>query len=93
MDTSYTGGLKSLDFAPAVRVAYNLTDKWAVSAEEYADYGPLHSFYSASDQAHMIYGVVNHAFKFLEVEAGVGIGVTSATDKVTMKLLLIKDLN
>ena len=92
LDTSWDG-VKNLDFAPAMRVAYNFNDKTALAVEEYADYGPLHSFYSASDQAHMIYGVVNHTFKFLEVEAGVGIGVTSATDKVTMKLLLIKDLN
>jgi hypothetical protein len=37
--------------------------------------------------------VVNYATKFLEIEAGVGFGLTSATDKVTVKLLLIKDLN
>jgi len=36
---------------------------------------------------------VDHTMKFLEFEAGVGIGLTSATDKVTVKLLLIKDLN
>ncbi len=39
MDTEYTGGFKSLDFAPAIRVAYNLTPRWSVAAEEYADYG------------------------------------------------------
>jgi hypothetical protein len=92
LDTAYDG-LKNLDFAPAFRVAYNVSDKWAVSAEEYADYGPLHSLYGGSDQAHMLYGVVNHTMKFLEIEAGVGVGLTSSTDKVTMKLLLIKDLN
>ncbi len=92
LDTEYDG-LKNLDFAPAVRIAYNFSDKWAVSAEEYADYGPLHSLYGASEQAHMLYGVVNHTMKFLEIEAGVGVGLTSATDKVTLKLLLIKDLN
>ena len=41
----------------------------------------------------MLYGVVNHTMKFLEIEAGVGVGLTSSTDKFTMKLLLIKDLN
>ena len=92
LDTEYDG-FKNLDFAPAVRLAYNVNDKTALSLEEYADYGPLHDFLPANDQYHMIYGVVNHTFKFLEVEAGVGVGVTSATDKVTMKLLLIKDLN
>jgi hypothetical protein len=92
LDTEYDG-LKNLDFAPAFRIAYNVSDKWAVSAEEYADYGPLRRLYGVSDQAHMLYGVVNHTMKFLEIEAGAGIGLTSATDKFTMKLLLIKDLN
>ncbi len=92
LDTAYDG-FKNLDFAPAMRVAYNFNEKWALSAEEYADYGPLHSLLPASEQAHMIYGVVNHTMKYLEVEAGVGVGVTSATDKLTIKLLLIKDLN
>src|SRR5271169_693333 len=50
MDTSYTGGLKGLDFAPAIRVAYNFTDKWALSAEEYADYGQLRNISSANQQ-------------------------------------------
>ncbi len=92
LDTEYDG-LKNLDFAPAMRIAYNINDKLAVSVEEYADYGPLHALYGASEQAHMIYGVVNHTMKFLEFEAGIGVGLTSSTDKVTMKLLLIKDLN
>ena len=41
----------------------------------------------------MLYGVVNHAMKYFEIEAGVGVGLTSATDKLTLKLLVIKDLN
>jgi hypothetical protein len=93
VDTSYTGGLKSLDFAPSVRVAYNLTDKWAVSAEEYADYGPLRQIYSASDQSHQIWAVVNHDTKIVNIEAGIGFGLTSASDKVTLKLMLSRDLN
>ena len=92
LDTEYDG-LKNLVFAPAIRIAYNVNDRWAVSAEEYADYGPLHDLSGAADQAHMLYGVVNHTMKFLEIEAGVGVGLTSSTDKFTMKLLLIKDLN
>jgi len=92
LDTEYDG-LKNLDFAPAIRIAYNVNDKWAVSLEEYADYGPLHTLYGGSEQSHMLYGVVNHAMKYFEIEAGVGVGLTSATDKVTLKLLVIKDLN
>ena len=94
MDTSYTGGPKSLDFAPAIRVAYNLSDKWAVAAEEYADYGPLRRIYSATDQSHQIWAVMDHSSsKFLNVEAGVGFGLTASSDKVTLKLMLSRDLN
>src|SRR6202030_307574 len=48
LDNSFAGGFKSLDFAPATRVAYNLNPKTAVAVEEYADFGPLRNFYSAS---------------------------------------------
>jgi hypothetical protein len=92
LDTKYDG-FKNLDFAPAMRVAYNFNDQWALSAEEYDDYGPIHAFLPVSDQYHMLYGVVNHKMKFMEIEAGIGVGLTSGTDKITMKLLLIKDLN
>ncbi|HKF69708.1 MAG TPA: hypothetical protein VKB36_24350 [Vicinamibacterales bacterium] len=92
IDTDYDGW-KNLDFAPAMRLAYNFSDKWALAAEEYADYGPVSSPFTTSNQSHMLYGVVNHTMKFLEIEAGVGFGLTSATDNVTIKLLLIKDLN
>ena len=47
VDTDYTGGFGDLEFVPATRVAYNLNDKWAVAAEEYADVGPLRHFYAA----------------------------------------------
>jgi hypothetical protein len=93
MDTAYTGGVKSLDFARAVRVAYNFSPKWAAAAEEYADYGPLRQIYSASEQLHQIWAVMDHTSKVVNIEAGVGFGVTRSSDKVTLKLMLSRDLN
>ena len=93
MDTSYVGGFKSLDFAPAVRVAYNFSPKWAGSIEEYADYGPLRQIYSAHEQTHQVWAVLNHEGKFVNIETGVGFGVTSASDRVTLKLMVSHDLN
>lgn len=93
LDTSYVGGVKSFDFAPATRVAYNFSPKWVMAVEEYADVGPLRQFYSASEQAHQLYGVLDHRGKFLNIEAGVGFGLTGASDKLTLKLLLSRDLN
>jgi hypothetical protein len=93
MDTAYRGGVKSLDFAPAVRVAYNFSPKWAAAVEEYADYGPLRQIYSASEQSHQIWAVMDHTSKVVNIEAGVGFGVTRSSDKVTLKLMLSRDLN
>jgi hypothetical protein len=93
LDNSFYGGFKSLDFAPAARVAYNLNPKTAIAVEEYADIGPLRNFYAGSDQFHQIYGVFDRSTKYGDFEAGVGVGVTSASDKLTLKLLWSKDLN
>jgi hypothetical protein len=93
LDNSYLGGFKSLDFAPATRIAYNFSPNWALALEEYADVGPLRQFYPTSEQSHQVYGVFDHNSKFLNVEAGVGFGLTGASDKVTLKLMLSRDLN
>jgi hypothetical protein len=92
LDTSYDG-LKNVAFAPAMRVAYNFENGWALAAEEYADYGPLRSLSSGGDQVHQLYGVVNHTFGSVDVEAGIGVGLTDATDRLTFKVLLARDLN
>jgi hypothetical protein len=93
VDTSYTGGLKSLEFVPAVRVAYNFSPKWAGSIEEYADYGQLRRIYSAHEQWQQVWAVLNHESKYVNIETGIGFGLTNASDRVTLKLMLSRDLN
>ena len=82
-----------LDFAPATRLAYKLKQQWAVAIEEYADYGPLHRFHSLRDQSHQMFFVVDRETRFMSAEVGVGVGLTSASDKLTLKLILSRDLN
>ena len=91
-DTEYDG-IKNLDFAPAERVAFSLSSSWAVSIEEYADYGLVRRLSGRGDQGHQIFVVVDHNARLLDIEAGVGFGVTGASDKVTLKLILSRDLN
>jgi hypothetical protein len=92
VDTDYTGGFGNLEFVPATRVAYNLNDKWAVAAEEYADVGPLRHFNTPNDQFHEVWAVFDHNGKGLNIEAGVGVGVTGGADRLTFKLMLSRDL-
>jgi hypothetical protein len=93
VDTLYRGGFGSLEFVPATRIAYNVNDKWAISLEEYADLGPLRNFEPINDQFHEIWATLNHEGKVLNIETGVGVGVTSGADKLTFKLMLSRDLN
>ncbi|MGH9411363.1 MAG: hypothetical protein ACRD1V_18155 [Vicinamibacterales bacterium] len=93
VDTDYTGGLGNLEFVPATRVAYNVSGTWAVAAEEYADCGPLRQFLRVNDQFHEVWATVDHSGRVLNLEAGVGVGVTSGADKLTFKLMLSRDLN
>jgi len=91
-DTSYDG-LENLQFVPAVRVAYRLSPEWAAAVEEYADFGPLHAPLPGPQQAHQLFAVLDHEGETWSVEAGVGFGLTSGSDKLTVKLILARDLN
>jgi len=94
VDTNYTGGLGNLEFVPAERIAYNIVkDKWAVAVEEYEDDGPLRHFLPGNDQFHEVWAVMDHNNKILNIETGVGVGVTAGADKLTFKLMLSRDLN
>jgi hypothetical protein len=92
LDNSWAGGFKSLDFAPESRVAYHLNPKWALAVEEYDDIGPLRDFYPRDDQEHELWGVFDRYSKIVDVEGGIGFGLTSGSDAVTLKLILSRDL-
>ncbi|HEY6272312.1 MAG TPA: hypothetical protein VIX19_10000 [Terriglobales bacterium] len=93
VDTNYTGGFGNLEFVPAGRVAYNLNDKWAVAAEEYADFGPPRHFLPLDQQFHEVWAAMDHNGEFLNVKTGVSFGLTSGADKLPFKLMLSRDLN
>ena len=92
VDTAYDG-LGNLEFVPASRVAYNFPSGWALAVEEYANYGLLSDLAPRHEQAHQLYGVVDRNWKGWDIEAGVGFGLTKASDRVTLKLILARDLN
>jgi len=92
VDTAYDG-FGNLEFVPATRVAFNASPQWALAAEEYDDFGPVHGFLPRHEQAHQLYGVVNRTGGPFDIEAGIGFGLTGASDRLTLKLILSRDLN
>jgi len=93
LDNSFRGGFASLDFAPAARVAYNFTPKFALAVEEYSDVGPLRAVFPTQDESHGVWGVFDRSTKIGSFEGGIGFGVTPTSDKVTLKFIFSRDLN
>jgi hypothetical protein len=85
-------GFNNLDFAPAVRIAYNLLQTWAVAVEEYADYGVIKHFLPADQQSQQLFGVIDYKGELFNVEAGLGFGLTAASDRLVAKVMISRDL-
>ena len=64
-----------------------------LAAETYSDYGPVSDISPRREQAHQLYAVVDRTFGSVDVEAGVGVGLTATADRLTLKLILAHDFN
>lgn len=91
VDTSHDG-VGNMTFVPSARVAYNMKSGWAVAGEMYSDFGAFNDLHSSSEQAHQIFAVVDRSTRFVDFEIGAGVGLTDASDRFTLKLILAKDL-
>jgi hypothetical protein len=92
LDTGFDG-FSRLDFAPALRVDYNYSNVWSVALEHYADFGELRSLLPASAQQHSLFAVIDYSGTPVSVEFGIGRGLTAASDRLVMKLMLQTALN
>jgi hypothetical protein len=77
-----------VSFAPAVRIAYNFSENLALAVEHYADYGALTHVSPTREQDHALFAVVNYSARLGDVEFGIGHGLTSAADRLVVKLML-----
>ncbi|HVB54891.1 MAG TPA: hypothetical protein VNE63_00465 [Candidatus Acidoferrales bacterium] len=53
----------------------------------------MRHFLPLNDQFHEVWAVMDHESKFVNVEIGVGFGLTAEADKLTLKLMLPRDLS
>jgi len=91
LDNSWTG-FNNLDFAPSTRLAYNIDKTWAVATEAYSDYGAVKQFLPFSQQSQQLFGVIDYKSEDFNIEAGVGFGLTPASDRLVFKLMVSRDL-
>jgi len=77
VDNSYTG-VSNFEFVPATRVAMKVSDIFKVALEEYDDFGRVSHFLPASKQSHQLFSVVDLHTRRLDIEFGLGAGLTNA---------------
>lgn len=76
-------------FSPGFKVGYDVTPKINAGFEYYADYGDLRSFDSVHEQQQQLFAVTDlNVSPHWEINFGVGLGATSATDHLIVKGIL-----
>jgi hypothetical protein len=87
LDASF-GKLGELDFAPAARLARKLDRDLFVGLEYYADMGPIGNFPKLADQQHTLFAVTDFKLGVMDVNFGVGYGLTPGSDRLVIKTIL-----
>ncbi len=77
------------DFAPSMKVSYDVTKVIAFGFEYYSGLGPFGEFNRLSEQEHQIMPAIDlNVSPKWEINFGVGIGLTSSTDDLLVKFIL-----
>jgi hypothetical protein len=82
------GKFGQLDFAPAVRVARKLAQDTYIGLEYYADFGEIGNFPKLADQQHTLFAVTDFKLGVMDVNFGVGYGLTPSSDRFVIKTIL-----
>ncbi|MGO4715379.1 hypothetical protein [Bradyrhizobium sp. 2TAF24] len=87
VDVSF-GRYGEVDFAPAARLARKLDQDLFVGLEYYADFGEFGHFGKFSEQQHTLFAVTDFKVGEIDVNFGVGYGMTAASDRLVVKTIL-----
>jgi len=83
-----------IDFAPAMKVSYDFTKKITGGVEYYADYGSITDISSLHDQMQQIFPAIDlNVSPDWEINFGVGVGPTAATDHWIAKIIIGRRFN
>jgi len=83
------GANQGFEFTPSFKISYEFSSRISGGFEYYGSLGPISGFDPLKEQSHQIFPVVdlnlgpNWEFNF-----GVGIGLTSSTDRLIVKMIL-----
>jgi hypothetical protein len=82
------GTFGDIDFLPAARLARKITDDLQLGVEYYTDLGRPGSFLPFEQQAHQVFAVADFKVGVVDVDFGVGYGLTEGSDRWVAKTIL-----
>ena len=82
------GAPGDVDFLPAARLGRKLGEDFFLSLEYYTDLGRPGSFPSFNEQAHQLFAVVDFKIFGVDVDFGLGYGLTPGSDRFLAKTIL-----
>jgi hypothetical protein len=87
MDLAFGAG-GNVDFVPAARLARNLGEDRFIGLEYYTDLGAPGSFPSFQQQEHQLFAVTDFKVGKVDVDLGIGYGLTTGSDRWVAKAIL-----
>jgi hypothetical protein len=82
------GSRGDIDFVPAARLARKITDDLQLGVEYYTDLGRPGSFLPFEQQAHQLFAVADFKVGVVDVDFGIGYGLTEGSDRWIAKTIL-----
>jgi len=82
------GNPGDVDFVPAARLARTFSKDFALAVEYYSDLGRPGAFPAPGQQAHQLFAVVDFKVGDIDVDFGLGYGLTSGSDRFMAKTIL-----
>jgi hypothetical protein len=86
------GKFGDIDFLPAARLARKITDDLQLGVEYYTDLGRPGSFLPFEQQSHQVFAVVDFKIGVVDVDFGIGHGLTDGSDRWVAKTILTYEL-
>ena len=86
------GKAGEVSFAPAIRFARKFGKDWMIGLEYYSDFGAFGRFAAPDNQAHTIFAVTDLKLGEIDVNFGLGYGMTNGSDRVVAKMIVGRDL-
>jgi hypothetical protein len=82
------GSRGDIDFVPAARLARTFSKDFALGLEYYTDLGRPGSFFPFEQQSHQLFGVIDFKIGDVDIDFGLGYGLTPGSDRLVAKTIL-----